>query len=71
MATGCSSRLFSASAGAVETDTDRIGMGVLEEQCRTSCGDPLKEDQDAQQHAEHLQKVRALHERWDKKYDDL
>eukprot|EP00965_Chrysotila_dentata_P008692 282738-Pleurochrysis_carterae.AAC.1 len=29
------------------------------------------EDHDAEQQAKHLQKVRALHEKWDRKYDDL
>eukprot|EP00965_Chrysotila_dentata_P028866 959321-Pleurochrysis_carterae.AAC.1 len=60
----CSGQSFSTPAGAVETDTVRIGTGASDEPSRTSCGGPSASD--AQQHAEHLEKVHALHEKWNK-----
>eukprot|EP00965_Chrysotila_dentata_P061875 2049937-Pleurochrysis_carterae.AAC.1 len=69
VAMDCSGQSFSTYAGAVETDTGRIGTGASDEPRRTSSGDPSAND--AQQHAEHLEKVRALHEKWNQKYDDL
>eukprot|EP00965_Chrysotila_dentata_P182404 6022952-Pleurochrysis_carterae.AAC.3 len=71
MAVGCSSQSLSAYAGTVGTDTGRIGMEVSGDTCHASCGDQSEEDHDAEQHAKHFQKVRALHEKWDRKYDDL
>eukprot|EP00965_Chrysotila_dentata_P262041 6214455-Pleurochrysis_carterae.AAC.3 len=71
MSVGCSSQSLSARAGTVGTDTDRIGLEASGDACCASCADQSEEDHDAEQHAKHLQKVRALHEKWDEKYDDL
>eukprot|EP00965_Chrysotila_dentata_P245761 6206757-Pleurochrysis_carterae.AAC.1 len=47
-----------------------MGPGASDEPSRNSCGGPSVSD--AQQHEEHLiEKVRALHDKWDKKYEDL
>eukprot|EP00965_Chrysotila_dentata_P013920 461786-Pleurochrysis_carterae.AAC.2 len=67
----CSSQSLSARAGSVGTNTGRVGLGTSGDTCCAFCGDQLEEDHDAEQHAKHLQRVRSLHAKWDRKYDDL